>query len=172
MPVLPLALLAIMLAAGAIALLAGAGSRGQTQASHVPIEEVARDAGCSVSEFDDNAKHNPPVSGRFSERDRIEDGSHAGEPPPPLAATIHALYHGRVLIQYRRDLPGAQIQRLVRLVSSDPDRVVLFANQTGMKTPVAATAYLSVMTCPRVDGRTLHALSVYRDRRRGFGQAF
>jgi hypothetical protein len=50
--------------------------------------------------------------------------------------------------------------------------VLLFANQTGMRVPVAATSYLSVMTCDRVDERTLHALRVYRDGRRGFGQAF
>ena len=41
-----------------------------------------------------------------------------------------------------------------------------------MTTPVAATAYLSLLTCPRVNADTLHALSVYRDRRRGFGNAF
>jgi hypothetical protein len=153
-------------------LVLGGGGGKETHASYVPIEDVASEAGCRVSEFDDEADHNPPVSGRFFERDRIADGSHAGEPPPLLAATIHALYHGRVLIQYRTDLPATQLKKLVRLVSSDADKVVLFANQTGMKAPVAATAYLSVMTCPRVDGRSLHALSVYRDRRRGFGQAF
>ncbi len=50
--------------------------------------------------------------------------------------------------------------------------MLLFENQTGMTAPVAATAYLSVMTCPHVDRRTLHALDVFRDRRRGFGQSF
>jgi hypothetical protein len=41
-----------------------------------------------------------------------------------------------------------------------------------MTSPVAATAYLSLLTCPRVTARTLHALRVFRDRRRGFGNAF
>jgi hypothetical protein len=37
---------------------------------------------------------------------------------------------------------------------------------------VAATAYLSLITCSRVTATTLQALRVFRDRRRGFGNAF
>jgi hypothetical protein len=58
------------------------------------------------------------------------------------------------------------------LVDERPDGVVAFVNQTGMTSPVAATAYLSLLTCPRVTAGTLHALRVFRDRRRGFGYAF
>jgi hypothetical protein len=50
--------------------------------------------------------------------------------------------------------------------------VLLFENQTGMKAAVAATAYLSVMTRPRVDVRVLSALDAFRERRRAFGQSF
>jgi hypothetical protein len=50
--------------------------------------------------------------------------------------------------------------------------VLLFENQTGMAAPVAATAYLSVMTCPRVDRGVLEAFAAFRERRRGFGQRF
>lgn len=96
-------------------------------------------------------------------------GSYAGGRPPSLAATTHALYHGRVLLQYRPDLPAAQVETLETLVR---DEVRLFENQTGMTAPVAAAAYLSLMTCPRVDRRTLRALAAFRERRRAFGQAF
>jgi len=41
-----------------------------------------------------------------------------------------------------------------------------------MTAPVAATAYLSLLTCPRVTASTLNALRVFRDRRRGFGNTF
>ena len=64
------------------------------------------------------------------------------------------------------------MRALDRLVRNDPDRVVGFENQTGMTAPVAANAYLSLLTCPRVDTGSLHALRVFRDRRRGFGNAF
>jgi hypothetical protein len=37
---------------------------------------------------------------------------------------------------------------------------------------VAATAYLTVMTCRRVDDKVLEALDAFRERRRAFGQSF
>jgi hypothetical protein len=63
-----------------------------------------------------------------------------------------------VLIQCRPGLPEPEVHALDQLVKDDPDRVVGFANQTGMAAPVAATAYLSLLTCPRVTASTLHAL--------------
>jgi len=115
---------------------------------------------------------NPPVTGRRIEQSIAADGSHIGRSAPAINATIHSLLHGRVLIQYRPGLPDPQVRALDQLVRDDPDRVVGFQNQTGMTAPVAATAYLSLLTCPRVDARSLQALRVFRDRRRGFGTAF
>ena len=94
-----------------------------------------------------------------------------GERGPP-EATIHALFHGRVLFQYRPGLARRDQGALERLTRADPDRVLLFENQTGMHAAVAATAYLSVMTCPRVDRPALAALTAFRERRRAFGQSF
>jgi hypothetical protein len=50
--------------------------------------------------------------------------------------------------------------------------VLLFENQTGMQPRIAAAAYLSLMTCPRVDRSTLVALAAFRDRRRAFARGF
>jgi hypothetical protein len=82
------------------------------------------------------------------------------------------MFHGRVLFQYRAGLPDDDVRALDRLTRDDADSVLLFENQTGMAAPVAATAYLSVMTCPRVDRRVLRAFAAFRERRRGFGQRF
>jgi hypothetical protein len=100
------------------------------------------------------------------------DGSHAGRHPPSPLATMHALLHGRVLFQYRANLSRDELRALDRLTRRDPDGVLLFENQTGMPARVAATAYLSLMTCPRVDPAVLDALAAFRDRRRGFLQGF
>jgi hypothetical protein len=136
------------------------------------LEEVARDSGCRLQEYENGRVTNPPVSGSLVERAIVADGSHIGRSTPSIDATTHSLLHGRVLIQYRPGLPKPEVRALDRLVKEDPDRVVGFANQTGMTAAVAATAYLSLLTCPRVTPRTLHALRVFRDRRRGFGRAF
>ena len=136
------------------------------------LGDIARKAGCRLQEFEDARVTNPSVTGRLVERALVADGSYIGRSTPPIDATTHALLHGRVLIQYRPGLAEADVRALDRLVEDDSDRVVGFANQTGMTPPVAATAYLSLLTCPGVTAGTLHALRVFRDRRRGFGNAF
>jgi len=136
------------------------------------LAQIADGAGCRLTEFQDDMKTNPPVMGRFAERARVADGSYVGRRPPSLEATTHAMFHGRVLFQYRPDLPASERRAFDRLTRADADRVLLFENQTGMPAPVAATAYLSLLTCPRVDHRTVAALDAFRERRRAFGQSF
>jgi hypothetical protein len=165
-PVRVLVVLALLLPAGPLGWLA---TRSDAHSDPVSLAEIATRAGCRLREFEDGMRTNPPVGGRFRERNRVADGSYAGARPPSLAATTHALFHGRVLVQYRPGLPAADVRALEGLVR---DKVVLFENQTGMSAPVAATAYLSVLTCPRFDRRTLAALAAFRDRRHAFGQAF
>jgi hypothetical protein len=136
------------------------------------LAQIAGTAGCRLSEFQGDTDTNPPVTGRFRESAWAADGSYAGRRPPTLEATIHAMLHGRVVFQYRHDLPRTQLSALDRLTRADPDRVLLVRNRTGMTAPIAATAYLSVMTCRAADSRTLAALDAFRERRRGFGQSF
>jgi hypothetical protein len=136
------------------------------------LRTIASRADCALTEFDRDPRSNPPVSGRVDERIYAADGSYAGRRPPSTLASVHALLHGRVVFQYRRDVPAAEIAPLDRLVRATPSRTLLVANRTGMRARVAATAYLTLMTCPRVDDRTLVALRAFRDRRVGFGQAF
>lgn len=171
-PVPILVALAIVLPIGPVALAAGQRSAPPPTPTGPSLAQIARDAGCRLREFEDGMDTNPPVTGEFIERARVPDGSYAGRRPPGLADTIHAMFHGRVLFQYRPGLASDEISALDRLTRRDPDKVLLFENQTGMSAPVAATAYLSVMTCPRVDRRVLRALAVFRERRRAFGQSF
>ena len=91
---------------------------------------------------------------------------------PSTLAAVHALLHGRVVFQFRPDLPAAQIAALDQLVRRAPSRTLVFANRTGMQAPVAATAYLTLMTCPAVNARTRVALEAFRVRLANFGQAF
>jgi Protein of unknown function (DUF3105) len=169
LPIPIIVALAVVIPIGPVWLLATDRDASAYRAPAESLATIAEHAGCELTEFRDGMDTNPPVNGEFVERNRARDGSYAGERPPSLSASIHALYHGRVLLQYRPDLPADQLAGLERLVG---DEVLLFENQTAMPSPVAATAYLSLMTCPRVDGGTLRALEAFRDRRRAFGQAF
>jgi hypothetical protein len=132
---------------------------------------IARAAGCTLRDYDDDRSDvNPPVTGRFVERYNALDGSYLGRRPPSTPASVHALLHGRVLIQYRPGVPARELRALDRLVRADPERVLLFENRTGMRARIAATAYLSLMTCPRADPPALRALGAFRAQREAFGQ--
>ena len=169
-PLPALLVVALLLAVGPVGL---AMSRDEPRAQPgTTLKDVAQKAGCRLREYEKSRVTNPPVTGRRVERTIAADGSHIGRSAPTRNSTIHSLLHGRVLIQYRPGLPEPEVRALDRLVKRDPDRVVGFENQTGMTAPAAATAYLSLLTCPRVDAGSLRALRVFRDRRRGFGNAF
>jgi hypothetical protein len=170
-PLPALVALALLLVAGPVGLALSRDHPRATQPGNT-LADVARKSGCRLQEYDNARVTNPPVTGRRVEQTIAIDGSHIGRSTPSTNATMHSLLHGRVLIQYRPGLPEPQVRALDQLVQDDSDRVVGFANQTGMTAPVAATAYLSLLTCPRVTASTLHALRVFRDRRRGFGTAF
>jgi hypothetical protein len=166
-----LALLVILLPAGPAAwLVSREGVQRARPATTLP--EIATTAGCSLTEAAEGMETNPPVMGRFVERARTDDGSYVDRRAPSLEATTHALFHGRVLFQYRRGLRDLEVRAFERLARADADKVLLFENQTRMTAAVAATAYGSLLTCPRVDHRTLVALDAFRARRRAFGQKF
>jgi Protein of unknown function (DUF3105) len=171
-PVPIVVVIALLLVAGPVGALATAHD-GRAAAPPDRLADIARRAGCTLTDFDNGAaRGNPPVTGHFVERILAADGSYAWRRAPTPLATMHALLHGRVLFQYRRDVGRDELGRLDELTRRDPDRVLLFENQTGMAARVAATAYLSRITCPRVDRATLGALAAFRDRRRAFGQGF
>jgi hypothetical protein len=170
-----LATIALLLIAAPVILLAvGPGGEGRAPArSGGPtLADVARRAGCTMTDFRQGATTNPPVTGAVNERVIAAFGSYAGRRAPSPQATLHAMLHGAVLFQYRREIGRDELRALDRLTRRDSQGVLLFENQTGMQPRIAATAYLSLMTCPRVDRATLGALAAFRDRRRAFGQGF
>jgi hypothetical protein len=171
-PAAVLAVLALLLVAGPTGLAMSHPNHAPAKAPTRPLDAIARDAGCRLVEYDSDPRTNPPVSGRVDERISARDGSYVGRRAPSRLAGVHALLHGRVVVQYRPDLPAAQVASLDRLVRRTPARTLLFANDSGMRAPVAATSYLTLMTCPRVDAKTLGALRAFRARRVGFGQGF
>jgi uncharacterized protein DUF3105 len=169
----PVLVALVVLLAAAPAGLAVSGPRKQPRrAATATLDAIARRAGCTLREFDRDPRSNPPVSGVVDERISAPDGSYVGRPAPSTLASVHALLHGRVVFQFRPDVPVAEIAPLDRLVRRTASRTLLFANRTGMRSRVTATAYLTLMTCSAVDGRTMRALRAFRDRRVAFGQAF
>ena len=97
LPIPIIVALAVVLPLGPLRLLTADGDAAARHAPSTTLAAITERAGCELTEFREGMDTNPPVNGEFVERNRARDGSYAGEPPPSLSASIHALYHGRVL---------------------------------------------------------------------------
>lgn len=120
---LPLRAALVMLLALAPVGLALTPGRPVPAAAAPVLGDIARAAGCVLSEFDSDPHCNPPVSGRIEERAATGDGSYVGRGSPSALASMHALLlHGRVLVRYQPKLPAVQLAGLEQLVRDDPTR--------------------------------------------------
>jgi hypothetical protein len=74
--------LALLLAAAPLGLALSRPGRVAARTTTRPLDEIARDAGCHLTEYDADPGTNPPVSGRVDERISAYDGSLVGGPGP------------------------------------------------------------------------------------------
>jgi Protein of unknown function (DUF3105) len=141
------------------------------------LAEAARAAGCEV-ETTPNAgrghtgetvkyETNPPTSGDHDPTPS-EDGIYAAGNPPDVEASVHALEHGRILIQYKRGTPAQRISQLETLFDEEVKgsggyHTLLFENQTNMPYAVAATAWTQALTCDSWNDKVFDALRAFRE---------
>ncbi len=182
--------LVVAIVAVAVVLVAGGGGGGggpKTAAATdvtlpapkiTNLERAAKRGGCTVRGFPAAAgdhvttsvsyRTNPPTSGPHNPvpaQDGIYDPGNA----PAAGSYVHALEHGRVEIQYRRGAPKRTIDTLTALfdepINGTPGyHALLFENNTGMKSPVAITAWANMITCPDLDPAAIDALRDFRTR--------
>ena len=180
------ALVALAAAGGVFAIATGGGESGSGSSgpeAAIPaqkisdLDEAARAADCKLqSPKDAGSEHttepvqydsNPPTSGSHDPV-AAQDGIYAQGNPPDVEASVHALEHGRINIQYRAgsgELLAAQLETLANedVRGQAGYHVLLFENQTGMRPAVAATAWTQSLTCATVTDATWDALRAFRD---------
>ena len=160
LPAVPLALTSALLACG------GGSSPDVAEAAKAAgAKLVSFDYGYGIGEHSDAPVRyptNPPTNGPHAD-DWAQDGNYAGLEPPRTEKIVHALEHGRVVIQYRRGLPADQVALLEQLYDEAPRHVLLVENRTDMPCDVAATAWSRAILCKRLDDASLDALRAFRD---------
>lgn len=137
---------------------------------------AAKAAGCVLRTFPEQGREhtegvatyatNPPTSGPHNP-EPAADGIYAPGASPQVEKTVHALEHGRVLIQYR---PGASQRRVDALTKVYTARfhgrrgyhLLLFENTTEMPYAVAATAWRRLLGCRTFNARTTDAVRAFR----------
>jgi len=194
-----IALVAVIVA---VVLLAGGGSSGDaasgdvlpdggsyaTPEDGVPVAEAAKAAGCELTSFRAKTREhvadidqvieyesNPPTSGSHYQVP-AEDGAY--EEAPKTIQLVHTLEDGRIIVWFKKDLPADQRAALKKYYDDDSYQLVLTPDTTGMKTPIAVTAWNRdpvpngtgrLMTCPQVDDATFTAIESFKDEHRSRG---
>ncbi len=113
-------------------------------------------------------RSNPPTSGRHFPVPAL-DGIYPAGRAPSEERQVHALEHGRVIVQYRPGSQPAVVRRLETVVAERLDGVsgyktLLVENGTRMPYAVAATAWGHLLGCPAWSSRTLDAIRDFRVR--------
>src|SRR3954453_23725496 len=83
--------LALLLAAGPIALALSHPNRVSARMPTHTLDELAHEGGCRLTQHDADPKTTPRVRGRVDERVARNDGSSAGRRRPTNLASVHAL---------------------------------------------------------------------------------
>ena len=140
------------------------------------LSEAARAAGCRLqSPRIEGQGHtgepvryrtNPPTSGDH-DPNPAQDGVYEAGNPPDIEQSVHALEHGRILVQYKRGTPAARVSQLETLINEDFKgesgyHMLLFENQTNMPYAVAATAWGQSLTCDAWNDRIFDAIRAFR----------
>jgi hypothetical protein len=160
-----------------VALLAFGGGEGDEAASASEIRADARTAGCTFREFSSEGRDhtsnrvtyrtNPPTSGAHNPLP-APDGIYKPGNEPNKENWVHSLEHGRVLFQYAKGTPQAQVDQLVALAEeelkgSEGYHTLVFQNNTNMPAKFAAVAWTRSLTCDRLDEASLDVMRKFRE---------
>ncbi len=136
------------------------------------LAQAARAAGCTTQSFRSEGdthtpepvkyKSSPPHSGNHNEIP-IEDGLY--DEAPRNENSVHALEHGRILMDYKPSASEETKGQLKALFDEDPYHMVLLPNAK-MPYEVAAVAWTEVLGCKRANPQVFDAIRTFKERHR------
>ncbi|CAA9510954.1 MAG: hypothetical protein AVDCRST_MAG17-1973 [uncultured Solirubrobacterales bacterium] len=136
------------------------------------LAQAAKASGCTTrsfrSEGDDHVtssvtyKSSPAQSGNHDPIP-LEDGIYTDAPRTENA--VHALEHGRILIEYKPSVSEETRGQLKALFDEDPYHMVILPNAK-MPYEVAAVAWTEVLGCQRANPQMFDAIRAFKERHR------
>jgi hypothetical protein len=152
------------------------------------VEEGAKAGDCELKSFPGKSREHladlsqqvkyaskPPTSGNHYQVP-AEDGAY--EDPPDVKEIVHTLEHGRIVIWFKKSLPGDARAALKAYYDDDSYQMVLLPDTTGMKYEVAATAWNRdptpngtgrLLGCMKFNDGVFTALEAFKDEHRSRG---
>jgi hypothetical protein len=130
------------------------------------LVDAAVQSRCELRTARTGERLNPPVDGPA--------GAAAAKPgfydrPVASGALAAAVRRGIVVIQFRGDLDGKNVDALKTLQAAVPTGTIVAPNDTGMRFELAVTAYRRLLGCPRFSEQALDAVQLFRGRFLGSG---
>jgi hypothetical protein len=163
---------------------AGPADPGDFPSSPVPprritdLAQAAKAAGCTTQSFrsegDEHVpdevtyKSDPPHSGNHDPVP-LEDGAYLEVPREENA--VHALEHGRILVEFKPSASEEVKGQLKSLFDEDPYHVLVLPNPK-MPYEVAAVAWTEVLGCKQAKPQVFDAIRAFKERHRDRGPEF
>jgi hypothetical protein len=145
--------------------------KGDDTVSLPPVRETelvdaAVHSRCELRTARTGERLNPPVDGPAG-RPAAAPGFY--DQPLSSAALAAAVRRGIIVIQFRADLDGRDVDALKSLQAAVPVGTIVAPNNTGMRFELAVTAYRRLLGCPRFSAQALDAVQLFRGRFLGSG---
>ena len=106
-------------------------------------------------------KTNPPTSGNHDPQPTA-DGAYGKD--PGTMHLVHALEHGRIIIQWAPSVPKRRLAELKGLFDEDPYHLILTPNATKMPYQVAITAWGHLAGCKRFTDEAFDVFRTFKSR--------
>ncbi len=142
------------------------------------LDQAAKAAGCKVESFRSEGRDHVPGSVTYKApvphsgpHDPVaaEDGVYSDA--PRMENAVHALEHGRIIMEFRPSASEETRGQLKSLFDEDPYHMVLMPNAR-MPYEVAAVAWTEVLGCPKANPRVYDAIRAFKERHRDRGPEF
>jgi hypothetical protein len=140
------------------------------------LTDAAKAGGCTVKTYPIEGrehtpdkvtyKTNPPTSGNHNPIP-AQDGVYDPGNTPAKENFVHTLEHGRIEFQYKPGSPKKTIDTLTAIFNEPLNgtpgyHALVFENNTGMTSPIAATAWGHLITCTDLNPAAIDALRDFR----------
>ena len=163
---------------GGSALYPGGGKLPAVQETE--LSAAAKAAGCTIT--DEEAEGNDHVEGKVTYKaNPPHSGDHNIEPveeqlfeeTPQTENWVHSLEHGRLVIQFKKEIPSEARANLKVFYDMDPFHMMVMPNTTKMPFELAATVWTRdpeprgtghLLGCPKINDRVYDALAAFRTR--------
>jgi hypothetical protein len=164
----------VVIAVIAVVALSGGGGKNTVDTSNLASDAQA--AGCTFKSYPSEGRNhttgkvkyktNPPTSGNHNPTP-AQDGLYAPGNEPAPESYVHSLEHGRIEFEYKPGTPQSQVAQLQKIAEEPLNgsagyHVLMFQNNTKMRSQFAVVAWTKLLTCNALNAKSMAVMRRFR----------